>query len=158
MSQFDPSSLLSALSRIEAKREPSNNPDKLKRRFQRFVVRSEALLYPTDGHASKLEPIQIMLRDVNVGGVGFVCQRELPINSVWRLAVLDAHGATLALPTIAVRHCEHIQGNAWLVGSMSCFDAGLLHALGVDPTQAMDIDSGTDEVVADSFMPPGQVA
>ncbi len=155
MPSNDPNTLLAILNKLEAKRGQSAAA--AKRRYQRFVVRGEALIYPMDSMAIEQAPISAMLRDVALNGVGFVIGQELPVDSIWRVGFVN-RGSVVGHQGIVVRHCEEIQaGSAYLVGCMFTIEIGLLGLLGVDTSDCIATDH-RDVGYGDSFLAPGEVA
>ena len=154
MDNTDPRSLLATLAEIEQSHAPMQEFSK--RRFRRLAVRGEAELQAVDRSRLDQRPIAIQLRDVGLGGIGFVSQERLAPNSQWRCQ-FTAHGMVLATQAILVRHCREMPGGLYLVGGQFCIDAGLLHQLGVEPTT---IHGGLFEngEADQSFVPPGEVA
>jgi hypothetical protein len=150
----DPRSVLASLAAVEQSHAPAHEFSK--RRFRRLAVRGEAELQPVDRSRLDQKPLGIQLRDVGLGGLGFVAQDQLPTNSLWRCN-FTSHGSVLATQTILVRHCRAMPGGLYLVGAQFCIDTGLLRQLGVEPTT---ISGGLFEHgdADPSFLPPGEVA
>ena len=153
MDTSDPRALLDALNQLESLRnlrKPAGS-----RHFKRHVVRGEAELHALDQSRLDHVPLPIQLRDVGLGGLGFVCQRELPVGSMWRVCFYS-HGYLIAQQAGLVRHVRAVRDGVYLAGLQFCAEAGLLHLLGVEPTDALALDPGGDEEFA--FLPPAEVA
>jgi hypothetical protein len=153
MDNPDPRSVLATLAEFEQSHSPAQEYSK--RRFRRLAIRGEAELQAVDRSRLDQKPIAIQLRDVGLGGLGFVAQAQLAVNSLWR-CTFTSHGLVLATQTILVRHCREIPGSLYLVGCQFCIDTGLLRQLGVEPAT---IHSGLFEhgETDPSFVAPGEV-
>ncbi len=141
MVPLDSHPLLLALASLESSygQEPSN----WRRCFQRFVVRGGALLQSLDRTKIYKNPIQIMLRDISLDGVGFVCQRPFEVNSKWRVSFLK-QDSTIAQQAMVVSHCIPLTPTVYLTGGVFCADLGLLCVLGIDPRAIKDGDGPTN--------------
>lgn len=137
MSPGQPQQLLVALRKAERLRNLTNRTGS--RIYTRFDVRGEAELHPMDARRLDRQPLQIVLRDVSRGGVGFVADEPLDINSTWRICFLN-RGHVVAQQAMIVRHCRSIADGAYLIGAMFCIETGVLSMLGVDPVAAQRAD------------------
>ena len=68
MTTTRPRALLGELDRLETLRDPAQAGQ---RQFHRFVIRGEAELHPMSRNQLDPTPLQIQLRDVSRGGIGF---------------------------------------------------------------------------------------
>ena len=82
-----------------------------KRRFKRFVIRGEAELHPIGASELDRTPIDIKLRDIGCGGLGFVASQPLEIGSFWRAHFL-LRSYTIGLDDEPRRRCHRITGSA----------------------------------------------
>ncbi len=147
------------LDRLESMRQTS--PEVVSQRlFNRYVVRGDAELWPITRTQINHEPIEIKLRDVARGGVGFVADRPLRQGSTWELNLLHS-GLVTATQPIVVRYCQEVGQELFLVGAQFIASSGLLAAMGVDPATLRSdevqkqSDSGDDE---EQFLSPSEVA
>lgn len=122
--------LAADLSRYESLRQ--QRPAQARRRYQRFVVRGDAVIEPLRPTDAPDGPTHIMLRDVAPGGVGFVCPTRLDVRSRWQISFLDRQ-CTVARQPVIVGHCCELRPGVFLVGGPFCAETGLLNMLGVDP-------------------------
>ena len=101
-------------------------------------------------------PMEVKLRDVGRGGVGFICSEPLAIDSPWRLALMN-QGYKVGEQALIVRHCRKINNQLYLVGGQFVIETGMLVMLGVNPgALANQTDSDPDD--AATFLPPADVA
>jgi len=149
--------VFSELTRLETRRQQSGVSKQ--RQFKRYVVRGEAMLVPADQRDVDSEPVQVHLRDVSRGGVGFVCDRELPVNSDWHVVFYN-HGLEIGRQPVLIRHCQSVNNGLYLIGSLFCVEAGLLTLLGVNPNDLHKReDIGTDGPAEPAcFLSPSEVA
>lgn len=155
-----PETLLAELNRLETLRNPGKAGDQ-QRQFNRFVVRGDAELHPMSRSRLDRSPIEIKIRDVGRGGLGFICHERVEPGSNWRVHFLQ-HGYVVGQQALIVRHCRPVSEGLYLVGSQFVADTGLLTTLGVDPGAILDGDSleeqpGNDDT-AIGFLPPSEVA
>lgn len=150
-------SVLSELTRLETRRQEHSGAKQ--RQFKRFMIRGEAMLVPCDQREAKHQPHQVHMRDVSRGGIGFVSDRELPINSDWHIVFFN-HGLEISRQPVVIRHCQSVNNGLFLVGALFCVEAGLLTQLGVNPHDLREgSDIGTDGPAEQaSFLPPSEVA
>lgn len=144
MSASEPMDLLGELNRLENLRDQNRSGQ---RQFPRYFVRDDAELHPIDASRIDRTPVEIKLRDISRGGIGFICQQNLPVDSNWRVAFIQRRHV-VAQQAVTIRHCREVRPSVFLVGAQVCFDAGLLITLGLDP------DSIDAEADADSFVAP----
>lgn len=153
-----PHLLLSELDRLESLRDTSRDGQ---RQFKRFVIRGDAELHPMGRNRMDTTPIEVKLRDIGRGGVGFICSTPLPTNSSWR-AMFVQNGYVVGEQAAVVRHCREVSDGVFLIGTQFVANSGLLTLLGV-PAGAVD---DTDEVSVNNnrpatdedFVPPAEVA
>lgn len=149
-----PQNLLANLAKLEKLRD-ANQAQGL-REFQRFVVRGDAELHAMGRDCIDQAPIPIQLRDIGREGVGFLCQRDLDVNSTWRVTFLH-DGYRVGQEGVIIRHCTFVQPGVFLIGAQFCIESGLLALLGVDPTLMLEGDAPTI-VSGPRFLAPGEVA
>jgi len=149
--------VLAELTRLEARRQ--QNIDAKQRQFKRYVVRGEAELVPGEPADVDRKPVEVHLRDISRGGLGFVCDRKIPVNSNWHV-VFFHQGLQVARQPVVIRHCQSVNNGLYLVGALFCIEAGLLSILGVDTKDLHGrMDIGRDEPTdAGNFLAPSEVA
>lgn len=147
-----PKALLAALSKLENLRDPSAPEGK--RQFQRFVVRGDAELVSVDHTNTKPVVVPVQIRDIGLGGIGFVSQIPLDVGSVWRVNFLQ-HGHVIGTQPILVRHSRPVRDALYLIGGQFVVETGLLCLLGVDPSA---IRGGARADDNSNFVPPSEVA
>ena len=124
------------------------------RQFRRCVVRGDAELLPEDRQVDR-QPVQVSIRDLSWGGMGFICDHDLPVNSRWRVHFL-IHGHVVGQLSMLVRHSCRVDDGVHLMGGQFIAHAGLLHIMGVTEDQLSTTgDSPTHDT---SFIPPAEVA
>lgn len=148
--------LLKELTRLEAIRDARNNQSK--RNFKRFVIRGDAELAPMDRYGLAQQAVPILLRDIGRGGLGFVCESSLPVDSTWHVSFIK-DGLVVATRGLIVRHCRHVHDNAWLVGGQFCLESGLMTLFGIKPNQLrdqhyQDVNDASQVDSQDSFLAP----
>lgn len=134
-------SLVEELAALEHLRDPSKS--KGLRQYRRFVIRGDAELLPMDPTELVRAPIDITLRDISRGGVGFVCSTELPLRSVWRM-VLNTHGYAVGMMALVIRHRRVVRDGVILTGGQFGIPTGLMITTGVDPAAISRTDSDPD--------------
>lgn len=149
-----PHSLLADLVRLEGLRDPARSAGQ--RQYERFVVRGDAELHAMDRQGD-ITPIAIQVRDLGRGGMGFVCQVQLDINSTWRVAFLH-QGYAFGQQALIVRHCHEVQAGVYLIGSQFCIESGLMCLMGIDPAAIRESDGPAGAAQPPRFLPPGEVA
>ncbi len=160
MTGRNPDSLLAELNRLEALRDPAKNTGPgSNRTFERFVIRGDCELHPESRNRLDRYPIEVKIRDIARGGLGFISQDELPQGSCWRACFMQ-HGFVVAQQSIVVRHCREVSPGVYLVGTQFVADPGLLAVLGVEPGAIGDGDE--DDIIGnvggDAFVSPSDVA
>ena len=147
-------SLLSELNRLESLREPQRQGN---RRSRRYHIRGDAELHPAEGSRVDRTPIDVKLRDVGRGGLGFVCEQRLVPGTVWRCSFL-VRDQCFAQQALVIRYCREVQDGLYLVGGQFCIDPGVMIALGVDPHELAH-DDGRERCgdENDNFQSPGAV-
>jgi hypothetical protein len=150
MSQMN---LLHDLAEMERSRLRAPSGDS-QRQFKRHVIRVEAKIFPVEDRSHEGAAIEVHLRDVSRGGVGFVCRQELELGSKWRLEFQQNRYA-IAEQNIMVRHCGQVRSNLYLCGAQFIASAGLLTLLGVP---AADLLAEAEEESPQAFLQPGEVA
>lgn len=146
--------VLGELNRLEALRDPQRQGN---RQFRRYAIRGDAELHPAEGSRVDRTPIDVKLRDIGRGGLGFVCEQPLAPGSVWRCCFL-VRDQCFAQQSLVVRHCREVRDGLYLVGGQFCIDPGVMIALGVDPHDlATDDNHQQTGENGDHFMSPGDV-
>ncbi|MEM7680469.1 MAG: hypothetical protein AAF288_00790 [Planctomycetota bacterium] len=145
----NPMESLTRLDRVEAEQRAVESARKKDRRFSRFSVRGEAELYPTGDDRLDPRSRRVKVRDVGLGGIGFVSDERLPDASIWRMVFLQS-GYAVGEQNVVVRHCEAINASLYLCGSQFVASHGLLVTLGVDPADL----SVCDETSEGDFLDP----
>jgi len=154
----NPESLLNELDRLERVQE-SSKQTKSQRQFRRFTIRGDAELHPINHSTLDATPIEVKLRNVGRGGIGFLCAQPVPIGSTWRM-VLTNQGYKIGEQAVIVRFMRPVENNVYLFGGQFVIDTGLMIMLGVDIRSIMDdVENGSDqEDPSIGFIPPGEVA
>jgi hypothetical protein len=153
----EPEKLVDVLSRIESERQ--RPLDSERRRFRRFVIRGEARLEPLSSH-SLGDPHIVLLRDISYAGLGFLTDRHLSPETMWRLRFHHAsHGTVFGSQPVVIRYCRSIQSNLYMVGAEAVMEPYLLSLLGVDDAELRDETSGPDpEQEAAEYRSPDALA
>ena len=157
MFERSPEELLEELNRLEHVRitqdeYPGN------RHFERHIIRGEAELHPMNRSKLDPTPIEIQLRDVGRGGLGFISQEDLSLGSTWRIC-FTKRGFVVGQQAIIVKYSHRVSSGVYLIGSRFIIDTGLLTLLGVNPATIDKEDSEIIETNEDiSFLPPADVA
>jgi hypothetical protein len=133
--------LLDDLAELERLRDPAKSRGL--RQYRRFVVRADAELYPMDPTELSRTPIEVKLRDISRGGVGFVCDRNLPARSVWRLVMLS-RGYAVGEMAVVVRHGREVRDGVHLLGGQFGASTGMMVVAGVDPLAITSTDEDAD--------------
>lgn len=156
-------SLLGKLHSIEQAQEAPNN-DNHPRLFRRYVVRGDAMLHPMNRSRLDATPLDIKLRDVSRGGIGFICDQPIGMHTTWRLEVLIG-GYAVGAQALIVRHVEEVSAGMYLIGATFVLDTAILALLGVEPTLLEDAEDiagprlASDEASDDDdFVAPAEVA
>jgi len=158
MEDNTPDNILSELTRLENMRQGAANS--AQRQFKRYAIRGDALLISAEVADTHHDGIEIHLRDVSRGGVGFLCDRELEANTCWNI-IFYHQGLQIAQQPIVVRHSQAINNGLYLIGSMFCAEAGLLALLGVNASDlhaSEDVGQDNDGEDGGNFLAPGDVA
>jgi hypothetical protein len=145
--------LLDELRRLESLRFNRSIPCG-QRQFQRHVIRGDATLFPTEGKSLSDGPIEVQLRDVARGGLGFLCQEPLEAGTIWRVE-FRYEGMAVADQTLVVRHHREVGEGLYLCGGQFIVSAGLLSLLGVP---RRDINYETVDGEGFAFFAPADVA
>ncbi|MEM0913508.1 MAG: hypothetical protein AAGK09_02750 [Planctomycetota bacterium] len=127
------SSLLDELDRLESRRAP-DLLDVCNRQFARFATRGDAELHPMTRSKLDATPIEIKLRDIGRGGLGFIVEQFIEPGTPWRCVFLDS-GYAVGEIACVIRHCDRIDGRVHLAGAQIVVPTGLLVMLGADPAQ-----------------------
>ena len=106
----------------------------IQRNAPRLDLRGEAELVAIDQRRPQDRPLTIQLRDVSLGGVGFLCAEPIPIHSQWR-ALFMRHHFQVGQQTVRILHCQEVREGGHLVGSQVCLERGLASLLGIEPRE-----------------------
>ena len=152
----DPHAVLRALN--EAESAPASAA-RFQRRYARHCIRADALLQPLDDSVTEQGSIRIQLRDVSLGGLGFVCEHGLKVGSLYRV-VFTLKGYHFGQQVVRVCHCRSIAPGVNLIGGQFCLEPAVLCLLGVDPLQMAAPDKDAVKPVdgdGDGFLSPTDV-
>ena len=155
MPHTDKQAILAELNRLE--RRHSANAGSLRRLFPRFIVRGDSELQPVGPTRLDRRPIEIALRDVAHGGMGFLCGQPLEVSSTWRCGFFN-QGHVFGHQAVIIRHCAAVNHDLFLIGGQFIIDTGLLLILGVDASALTQIEPQADTRPSGSFLPPSAVA
>jgi hypothetical protein len=157
MTVHSPQALLAELAKLETLRNDSRAATG-QRQYQRFVVRGDAELRSMDRTCLDASPMQILLRDLSRGGIGFVSSLELERGSTWQACFLHKDYLIGSQGAI-VRHCRKIENGLFLVGAQFCIETGLMSLAGIDPAAIRDGDISPELAAKPdtAFLPPGDV-
>jgi c-di-GMP-binding flagellar brake protein YcgR len=104
----------------------------IQRNAPRLDLRGEAELLAIDQKRPQDRPLAIQLRDISLGGFGFLCAEPIPIHSQWR-ALFMKHHLQVGQQTVRILHCREVREGVHLVGSQVCLENGLASLLGISP-------------------------
>ncbi|MEM1211412.1 MAG: hypothetical protein AAGI68_03855 [Planctomycetota bacterium] len=153
-----PDEILARLHQIEGQAHASDM--QTRRSFLRHTVRGEARLFPVSRMITEESIQDIQLRDVGRGGIGFLCQHPLPLNSLYRIDLLN-QGYTLSSVEVLIRHVMPLSDGLYRIGATFVIQSSLMLELGV-PKDALDADiineASPEALESDEFLPPGEVA
>lgn len=124
--------MLGQLEKLEALRKPCLSEIPGLRDFDRFVLRGEAELQTVNPSHLDPEIISIHIRDVSLGGIGFVTSNQLKHKSLYRINFV-ASGYPVYQDHVIIRHCDFVQDGVYLAGAEFCANPALLVLLGADP-------------------------
>jgi len=155
MTTTRPRSLLDELDRLESLRDPDQAGQ---RQFHRFIVRGEVQLHPMSRNRLDPTPINVQLRDLSHGGMGFLSPEPLHRSSTWRACFLE-HGYVIGEQALMIRHCREVGTSLYLVGGQFIMETGLMIMLGVSPG---DLKAAHAEIEDETrhqadYLPPGDV-
>ena len=135
----DQTTLCSEIEALEGLRKPGRDGSASLREFPRSVVRGMAELFPMSRLSVQDQPVEVQLRDVGRGGVGFIANVALEPGSTWRI-VFKRDGYRIGEMGLVVRFCKEVRADVFLVGSQFVITSALMHLLGVNST---DIELST---------------
>ncbi len=156
MSVLSRSNTLQQLDRLEHQRDP-NGPAARQRLFRRYVVRGDAELRPMAHTQIEHKPIEVKVRDISRGGIGFLCEQPLPENSTWELNLLEG-GYSTAVQPIVIRYAQPVSDQLFLIGGQFIAATNILLSLGVEPSRLRDDEACGASADIDTFLPPSEVA
>lgn len=134
---------LEQLHRIESHSKTSDG-GKLRRAFQRFDVRGQAKLRPVQRNLNDHDSVDIQLRDIGRGGLGFVCNHELPLGSIWNVQFVH-QGYVIDTRTIQIRFVRELEPGCFVTGTQFIINDGLMALLGVSPAEIDRHDFGDQQ-------------
>ena len=138
MTSPDHNSLLKELEQMERSRETEGG--KAQRRFERFSIRGIALVEPIRLGTSK-EMQTVVLRDLSLGGLGYLSSVPLQIDTIWSIDFID-DVYRVDQQTITIRFCNKVREDAYLAGGQFCADMGLMTSQGVQPRRVFAHEDG----------------
>jgi len=136
-SVVNPKAVLSALSDIERRSQQPLVAGK--RQYVRKSLRGEAILQTLEDGSLEVTNLRVQLRDISIGGLGFLTNQPIEIGTLWRVQFL-IHNYVVGQKTIIIRHCREISDGAFLCGGQFAMDPGLLQTLGIDPASLCEND------------------
>ena len=146
MTEQNHTSLLEELENLE--RTHQGESSQAHRRFQRFSIRGIALIEPVRlGTGNEMQTIA--LRDLSLGGLGYLGPSPLLIDTVWSIDFLD-DVYRIGQENITIRFCNMVRDNVYLIGGQFCAPMGLMSALGVEPRSVFSHD---DAIVSSDARP-----
>lgn len=151
MSLSKPERLLSKLEELEGLR--SDQRSGTRRRFARHVARGEAAVCELHVPCSGTGTIMVAVRDLALGGVGFVTNVRFDPESLWRMNFL-LHHHPVASAVITVRHCRSVEDELFLVGAQVLLDPGIMLTMGVDHSA---IGMSLSSAESSDFLPPSEI-
>jgi hypothetical protein len=154
MTDHNAAALLAQLAAL-GKTRPSEVPHE-RRQYRRFEVRAEADLYPMDRRAPHSHPVAALIRDIGQCGAGLIATADLPLDSTWRMAVLNRQLVIAQLPII-IRHSRKLGDAAWLINTQFCIESGLLSMLGINPTAICEGHLPGPEELQGEFLAPDEL-
>ncbi len=158
LSPRDPHAVLRALNDVEC--APGAAAAQMQRRYARHSIRADALLQQLDDTVTYVPSIRIQLRDVSLGGLGFVCETTLKVGSLYRV-VFTMKGYHFGQQVVRVCHCRAIAPGVNLIGGQFCLEPAVLCLLGVDPLQMAAPDAASAPTPqnedADAFVGPNEL-
>ena len=116
------------LAEFESQKERREGVER--RVFPRVATRGEAELFAIDGRLSAL----VHLRDISMGGFGFVYEKPLEVGTHW-LAVFLRQNQQSGHQNLVIRDCDKVTDGMFLIGSQICLEDGLIALLGIDRTR-----------------------
>lgn len=137
MSMAEPRDLMDALARLE-QATPDEVEGRSKRQFKRFSVRADAKLEPVQDDVLD-EPLTILLRDISRAGAGFLVDRFIEPNSVWRIR-FRSYGHFTGSQPVMIRFCRLVQDELYIAGGQFVVEPFLMHQLGVSEIELEDED------------------
>ena len=150
MSRNTPLTLLNQLKRMEMAASAQASEQ---RQFRRFFCRADAELHPMDTAQVVRTPLEIKIRDISRGGMGFISQTLLAPASCWRACFLH-RGCVIAQQSLIIRHCRSVGAGLYLAGAQFCIDTGVLSLVGIDPARISEGNNPQDD---ESFLSPQDV-
>ncbi|MEX2670634.1 MAG: hypothetical protein WD294_00850 [Phycisphaeraceae bacterium] len=123
----EPKDLMDVLARLEQDC-PETTVASGKRRFRRFPVRADAKLEAIDDDLN--ESPTILLRNISRGGVGFLVDRFIDPQSMWRIRFI-MKGHVVSSQPIMVRFCRLVQNDLYVAGGQFVLEPFVMHMLGI---------------------------
>lgn len=158
MARLQPEVLLSELTRVE--HHERNTPvanDRNRRQHIRHEIRGEAELQPVGRNRLSSVPLEVQLRDLARGGLGFVCSTPLPLDSSWRINFF-CRGYVVGSQSLVVKRCTRIDDGLYSIGGQFVLDAGIMTAMGVDLAEIESEPHSEDEDRLEAcFLPPTEI-
>lgn len=129
-------------------------PVKDRRRFSRHAVRGSARIEPLDEMIVSTRTIQVTIIDVCSIGMQLEVDRELDVNSTWRVRFIE-HNFCLGTVPLAIRNCRKLDEYTYQVGGMFVIEPVLLRHLGMSSNQIQrTLLGGPEYFAAGNFTAP----
>lgn len=128
----EPRNLVEVLGRLRDDIPEELHPEK--RRFVRYSMRQSALLEPLNPLDSRRDPLIVNIREMSLGGVGFISHEVIPVDTHWRFRFIDEKLFTGSQPAY-ICYCGKVQDGLYQVGAQFTIEPNMLRILGV-PAEA----------------------
>ncbi len=116
---------------VHSEEDAKANPGAARGTHPRAEVRGEAELFAIDQSRPRTHSVSIQLRNVSMGGFGFISQEPLDVGSRWRALIIQRN-QQVAEQAVQIRHCRTIERGLYFVGSQFCLDSCLIALLGLE--------------------------
>jgi hypothetical protein len=143
--------LQTALRELDDWHEPRG--EELQRRFRRFAVRGEALLWPADVSSQPVAPATAQIRNISRCGIGMLCSEPASPGKHWRLQIIDSD---LMVASVAAfcRFCRPVTDGAFLIGAEFGIEAAIMRTLGVSAKELTEGDEAETQPIDGEFIDP----
>ena len=116
---------------VHSEQVSKTDPGAARGTHPRADVRGEAELFAIDQSRPRTHSVSIQLRNVSMGGFGFIAQEPLDVGSRWRALIIQRN-QQVAEQAVQIRHCRSIDRGIYFVGSQFCLDSCLIALLGLE--------------------------